>query len=93
MVRGAVLADPPVAVVQVFPVTPGTLLAWHRRLIARKWDYSKHRSGPGRPPTASALKALVLRLARETPRWGSRRIQGELVRLGVVVKVSRPHQE
>jgi putative transposase len=68
--------------VQVFPVTPGTLLAWHRRLIARKWDYSKRRSGPGRPPTASALKALVLRLARENPRWGSRRIQGELVRLG-----------
>ncbi|MEV8530198.1 integrase core domain-containing protein [Streptomyces sp. NPDC052000] len=67
---------------QVFPVTPGTLLAWHRRLIARKWDYGKCRSGLGRPPTASALKALVLRLARENPRWGSRRIQGELVRLG-----------
>lgn len=65
--------------VQVFPVTPGTLLAWHRRLIARKWDYSKCRSGPGRPPTASALKTLVLRLAKENPRWGSRRIQGELV--------------
>jgi hypothetical protein len=63
-------------------VTPGTLLAWHRRLIARKWDYSRRRSGPGRPPTARALNTLVLRLAKENPRWGCRRIQGELVRLG-----------
>jgi putative transposase len=67
---------------QVFPVTPATLLAWHRRLIARKWDYSLRRRGPGRPPTASAVKALALRLAKENPRWGCRRIQGELVRLG-----------
>ncbi|MFD4974680.1 integrase core domain-containing protein [Streptomyces sp. NPDC058424] len=67
---------------QVFPVTPATLLAWHRRLIAGKWDHSKRRSRPGRPPTASTLKALVLRLAKDNPRWGCRRIQGELVRLG-----------
>ncbi|WP_405484726.1 integrase core domain-containing protein [Streptomyces sp. NBC_00009] len=70
---------------RVFPVTPATVLAWHRRLIARKWDYSKRRSRPGRPgrpPTASVVKALVMRLARENPRWGCRRIQGELVRLG-----------
>ncbi|MFE3527067.1 integrase core domain-containing protein [Streptomyces sp. NPDC059161] len=66
----------------VFPVAPGTLLAWHRRLIARKWDYSARRRRTGRPPTASALKKLVLRLARENPRWGHRRIQGELARLG-----------
>jgi transposase len=66
----------------VFPVTPVTVLAWHRRLIARKWDYSKRRSRPGRPPTAGAVKALVLRLARENPRWGCRRIQGGLVGLG-----------
>ncbi|MER5915804.1 integrase core domain-containing protein [Streptomyces sp. NPDC001982] len=70
---------------QVFPVTPATLLAWHRRLAARNWDYSKHRRRPGRPSTASAVKALVLRLARENPRWGCRRIQGELVRLGYPV--------
>jgi putative transposase len=67
---------------QVFPVTIATLLAWHRRLISRKRDYSMRRVRPGRPPTASAVKALVLRLARENPRWGCRRIQGELVRLG-----------
>ncbi|MET8630565.1 integrase core domain-containing protein [Kitasatospora sp. NPDC004669] len=66
----------------VFPVTPGTLPAWHRRLTAWKWDYGRRRSRPGRPPTASAVKALVLRPAEENPRWGCRRIQGELVRLG-----------
>ncbi|MFE7244753.1 integrase core domain-containing protein [Streptomyces sp. NPDC057580] len=65
----------------VFPVTPGALLAWHRGLIAGKWDYSDRRR-TGRPPTAAALKKLVLRLAKENPRWGHRRIQGELARLG-----------
>src|SRR3954468_6556029 len=48
----------------VFPVTPATLLAWHRRLIARKWDYRVRRRRPGRPPTASAVKAVALRLAK-----------------------------
>ncbi|MFE9751123.1 integrase core domain-containing protein [Saccharothrix saharensis] len=66
---------------EVFPVTPGTLLAWHRRLIARKWDYSARRH-TGRPPTPAATKSLVLRLAKKNPRWGHRRIQGELARLG-----------
>ncbi|WP_035851050.1 integrase core domain-containing protein [Kitasatospora azatica] len=66
----------------VFPVTPGTLLAWHRRLIASKWDYSDRRGRTGRPATAAALKKLVLRLARENPRCGHRRSQGELARLG-----------
>jgi transposase InsO family protein len=66
----------------IFPVTPGTLLAWHRRLIANKWDYSARRGRSGRPPTATALKKLVLRLANENPQWGHRRIQGELARLG-----------
>ena len=67
---------------RVFPATPGTLLAWHRRLAARKWDYSRRRTVPGRPSTASAVRAVVLRLARDNPRWGCRRIQGELVGLG-----------
>lgn len=43
----------------VFPVTPGTVLAWHRKLIAKKWDYSARRSRTGRPPTVAALRKLV----------------------------------
>jgi transposase len=66
----------------VFPVTPGTPLAWHRRLVAKKWDYTARRRRTGRPTTVAGLKKLTLRLARENPRWGHRRIQGELARLG-----------
>lgn len=66
----------------VFPVVPGTLLAWHRRLVAAKWDYTGRRRRTGRSPTVAGLKKLTLRLARENPRWGHRRIQGELARLG-----------
>ena len=47
---------------------PGTLLRWHAQLIARRWTYS--RKQPGRPPVAQHVRALVLRLARENPRWG-----------------------
>ncbi|ADI12788.1 integrase catalytic region [Streptomyces bingchenggensis BCW-1] len=72
---------------RVFPVTPGTLLAWHRRFIASKWDYTAGR-GTGRPPTRAAVKKLVLRLAGENPRWGHRRVQGELIRLGHRVAAS-----
>ena len=67
---------------EIFPVQPATILAWHRRFIAWKWDYSARRGSTGRPPTRSAIKKLILRLAAENPRWGHRRIQGELVRLG-----------
>jgi hypothetical protein len=72
----------------VFPVTPGTLLAWHRRLIAAKWDHTIRRTRTGRPPTRAALMNLVLRLARENAGRGHKRIQGELSRLGHPIAAS-----
>jgi transposase len=66
---------------EVFAVTPATLLAWHRRLVTRKWDHTSRRR-PGRPSTAAAIRKLVIRIATGNPAWGHRRVQGELVRLG-----------
>jgi transposase InsO family protein len=71
----------------VFPVTSATLLAWHRKLAGNKYDMSKRRK-PGRPPTVPSIARLVVRLAKENPLWGHRRIHGELAKLGVTVAPS-----
>jgi transposase InsO family protein len=67
-----------------FLVTPATLLRWHRELVKRKWTY--RRTGrPGRRPLDPEVRALILRLVRENPRWGCVRVQGELRKLGIRV--------
>ena len=62
--------------------TPDTILRWHRRLIAEKWDYSDRRQKKGRPPVDSEIVKLVLKFANENPNWGYDRIQGALADLG-----------
>jgi putative transposase len=69
-----------------FPFKPETLLRWHRQLIARRWTYL-HRM-PGRPPLKRSRRELILRLARENPHWGYKRIVGELKGLGVPVSAT-----
>ena len=75
----------------IFPVTPATLLAWHRKLAARKYDTSRRRK-PGRPPTVRSIAHLVVRMAEENPLWGYRRIHGELTKLGLAIAPSTVYE-
>jgi putative transposase len=70
----------------VFLVRPETLLRWHRRMVRRRWTYPT--TSNGRPPIPEEVQQLVVRLARENPRWGYQRIHGELLRLGWRVSAS-----
>jgi putative transposase len=69
-----------------FFVTPETLLRWNRRLVAGAWTYPHHQTG--RPPLDQAVQQLIVRLARENPRWGYQRIRGELLHVGVRVSAT-----
>jgi putative transposase len=60
-------------------VQPTTLLRWHQDLVRRRWTYPHRR---GRPAVTAGLRVLVVRLARENPSWGYRRVHAELRRLG-----------
>ena len=66
-------------------VTPDTILAWHRKLIAQKFDGSLQRRSPGRPRIDAELEALIVRMAQENRSWGYDRIVGALAHLGYTV--------
>ena len=70
------------------PVRPDTVLRWHRDLVARRHAARSRPRRPGRPRTVRSVRLLVLRLARENPSWGYRRIHGELLVLGITVAAS-----
>ena len=69
-----------------FSFRPETLLRWHRQLVSRRWTYAHRR--PGRPPLERSLRELILRLARENPHWGYKRIVGELKGLAIPVSAT-----
>jgi transposase len=69
-------------------VTPDTMLRWHRDIVRCRWAATSMRGKAGRPATRRNVRALVLRLARENPEWGYRRIHGELAGLGVKIAAS-----
>ena len=72
-------------------MTPATLLSWHRKLGAKKYDTSNRRK-PGRPPAARSIARLAVRLAKENPLWGYRRIHGELTKLGLALAPSTVYE-
>ncbi|MFL6052620.1 MAG: hypothetical protein ACJ72W_06860, partial [Actinoallomurus sp.] len=69
-------------------VRPDTVLRWHRDLIRKRHAARSKPKRPGRPPTVRSVRVLVLRLVRENPEWGYRRVHGELLVLGVKVAAS-----
>jgi transposase len=70
----------------VLLVKPETLLRWHRRLVAGAWTYPHRRTG--RPPLDQEVQQLIVRLARENPRWGYQRLRGELQQFGIRVSAT-----
>src|SRR2546425_11344459 len=66
-------------------VKPDTILAWHRTLVAKKFDGSQQRQSPGRPKIDQELEALIVRMARENRSWGYDRIVGALANLGYTI--------
>ena len=70
------------------PVSPETVLRWHRYLLARRHAAKSRPKRPGRPRTVRSIRLLLLRLARENPTWGYHRIHGELLVLGIAVAAS-----
>jgi putative transposase len=66
-------------------VTPDTILGWHRKFVAQKFDGSQQRKAPGRPTISQELEALVVRMARENRSWGYDRIVGALANLGYTI--------
>jgi transposase len=71
-----------------FVVSPQTILRWHRELVRRKWTYRRASVG-GRPPITGEVRALILRMGRDNPRWGCVRIRGELAKLGIRVSATK----
>jgi hypothetical protein len=72
-------------------VTPGTLLRWHANLVKRQWTFPRRR--PGRPPTRPSIRAAILRIARDNPHWGYRRVGASTVwsilrRAGIIAGVT-----
>jgi putative transposase len=68
--------------------SPATLLRWHRELVRRHWAAFSRRPKRGRPPISEEVRELILGLGGENPRWGDRRIQGELLELGYRVSAT-----